>query len=158
MYSAIELINTIIMPFTLLYGIMFLVLFAQKYLREYRRNKRLLFTQSEIKDKKNEINLIIISTEKGDNIDNIIINTKELLSIFSIYNEIAVGINEGIYDETYTKLTIGYEMISFYKKNRFVVSQEKEVEMQRFLPLEILLERWSNSDNRQHSSFRRRKY
>lgn len=130
-----EMISTLILPFMVLYLFMFAMLLGQRYIRAYSRNKRLQFTQEEVKDKSKEISTLIDDSSFSTTI-----------RVFSLYNELAVGINEGLYDELYIKMVLGYDMVAFYKKNYNIVASlaEDESNFTRFMPLELLLKKWDN--------------
>lgn len=151
MYSIeiiIELIATLITPITLLYIFIFLAIFGRRYLRTYTRNKTLVFTQEEIKDRRKEILSIMNDIRFSDlhTPDNSTIRRIERISY--LLNELAVGINVGLYDELYVRMVLGYEMIDFYKKyyRAIVFKPDNEDLSSRFMPLELLLKRWDKND------------
>ena len=53
-YEMLEIFNTFIIPFLVLYFMLFLFLFGKRYLRMYDTEKRLKFTQEEVKDRRKE--------------------------------------------------------------------------------------------------------
>lgn len=51
----LEMFNTFIIPFLVLYIMLFLILFGKWHLRMYDTEKRLKFTQEEVKDRRKEV-------------------------------------------------------------------------------------------------------
>lgn len=51
----LEIFNTFIIPFLVLYIMLFLILFGKRHLRMYDTEKRLKFTQEEVKDRRKEV-------------------------------------------------------------------------------------------------------
>lgn len=163
MYS-LEVLGNIITPLLLMYIFIFIFMYGQRYLRTYSRNKMLKFTQEEVKEKRKEIATImqgiqepkerVIPWEKQD------YYADGVIKIFSLYNEIAVGINEGLYDELYVKMVMGYEMMDFYKYNyKIVVSTlDTDKNLSRFMPLELLLKRWDSGDAPSYRFNKHRRY
>ena len=54
-YEMLETFNTFIIPFLVLYIMLFFILFGKRYLRMYDTEKRLKFTQEEVKDRRKEV-------------------------------------------------------------------------------------------------------
>lgn len=69
-----------------------------------------------------------------------------VFEVFTLYNELAVGISAGIYDELYIKMVMGNQIMIFYKKyyHRLMSSFHKDT---FFMPLELLLKRWDEEGN-----------
>lgn len=155
-----ELITSIL----LMYILIFIVLYGQRYLRTYTRNKVLKFTQEEVKEKRKEIATIMkeidVPKERVIPWDNQGYFADSVIKIFSLYNEIAVGINEGLYDELYIKMVMGYEMMDFYKYNyKIVVSTlDTDRDLSRFMPLELILKRWDSGDAPSYRFNKHRRY
>ncbi len=142
-----DLINIFIMPFTIIYVTMFIMVYGQKYVRIYTRNKILRFTQEEVKEKRKEIDEVYTEIQMQKNshkvFDDTFLIEEKIVKIFKLYNEMAVGINEGLYDEDYVKMVIGYDMMDFYKEYYRVIVYSSE-QSSRFLSLELLLKKWDD--------------
>lgn len=160
-----DLLN-LITPILLIYILLFVVLLGQKYLRVYNRNKVLKFTQEEIKEKKREIkNLekIILQQDafqhNKNNLRNFDVNEQltYIYEVFNLYNELAVGINEGLYDELYVKMVMGIEMIGFYKNNYNKINSSIENNT-IFMPLELLLKKWDSNEGPSYQFRNNRRY
>lgn len=140
---------------TVLYISMIILLFLQRYIKINARNKVLQFTQEEIKEKKKTITKLFQNYKES--------NYKELSNIYEIldlYNELAVGINEGLYDELYVKMVLGHSMINIYKKYYDeVISLQLDFEDDTlFMPLELLLKKWGSNDGPSYRFNYRRRY
>ena len=137
-----SLINSLLVPILFVYVLVFIILFGQRYLRSYSRNKLLKFTQEEVKEKRKEIDDLIYGRKLNLSNDSSIPITR----VFALYNELAVGINEGIYDERYVRMVLGYEMVDFYKAYyKYIVTQsDTDIVSGRFMPLELLLKKWDD--------------
>lgn len=153
-YEMMNLMGSIITPITLLYIFLFLLSYGRKYLGTYSKNKTLMFTQAEVKELQKEISHLTRTIEA--NIQEY--NEPEKISaesmifierLFSLYNELAVGINVELYDELYIRMVLGYEMINFYKKyyKAIVFGSNFEDILSRFMPLELLLKKWDSEDS-----------
>lgn len=160
--SAIELMNILIIPITLFYFLVFIMFYGQKYIRTYTKNKILKFTQEEVKEKRKEIADIVDRIKFVDKDDEFWEKEQynSIIKIFSLYNELAVGINEGLYDELYIKMVMGYDMTSFYKYNyKMVVSTvDMDIGSTRFMPLELLLKKWDSGDAPSYRFNKHRRY
>ena len=158
-----ELLREVVMMVPLFYIIIIILSFGQKYFRIYTKNKMLKFTQEEVKEKRKEVSAmmdeILIEHTKNMSRDDAYYAFTPIVQIFSIYNELAVGINEGLYDELYIKMVLGYEMIDFYKNyyEKIVSTLGAENISNRFMPLELLLKRW-DSDNAPSYRLKNRRY
>lgn len=152
--ESLNFMVSIITPIILIYILMFVIILGQRYLRIYSRNKTLKFTQEEIKEKKREISNLRknvtqqeTSQEKGKFLWEFGVDEQlqYLYEVFNLYNELAVGINEGLYDELYVKMVMGNEMMIFYKRynNNLITSMENDT---IFMPLELLLKKWDNNE------------
>lgn len=154
----LDIISTLITPITLLYILLFLIVFGRMYLKTYNRNRLLVFTQEEIKDRRKEISSLMedIRSTNFQTSDSLLIRQIERISY--LYNELAVGINEGLYDELYIRMVLGYEMIDFYKKyyKTIAFTPDNDGLSSRFMPLELLLKRWDKSDTPSYT-FRNRR-
>lgn len=152
MYSrSLDLFLSMIYPFILIYILMFIILIASRYLKAYTKNKRLIFTQEAITQKRKEIDIAIEKLDTSFEGNRFLNETSgqveaTIIRILSIYNEFAIGINEGIYDELYVKMTLGYDMIDFYKRYGYGINHAIENPLSRFLPLELLLKRWDSDE------------
>lgn len=125
------------------------MLLSQRYIKAYTRNRMLKFTQEEVKDKSKEI-----STMTSD------LSTSKIIRIFSLYNELAVGINEGLYDELYINMVLGYDMITFYKEYYKIIASTSDMEtnLRRFMPLELLLKKWDSEGAPSYRFNKHRRY
>lgn len=144
----LDIIATLITPIMLLYIFLFLMMFGRKYLRTYNRNKTLAFTQEEIKDRRKEISSIMNEINIASLENPSCLPIRQIERISYLYNELAVGINEGLYDELYIRMVLGYEMIDFYKKyyKAIMFTPDNEDLSSRFMPFELLLKRWDKND------------
>jgi len=143
-YYSIILIAILMMPF--LYIFMSLLSIVHRYIREYNRSRVLKFAQEEVKSIRIKIDNLRIRRMSDQD--------AEILSLVFHFNEMAIGINEGLYDEIYVKMSLGYEMMYYYGiyrshkpfqsfENMELECRLKEKEV--FLPLELLLKKWDNS-------------
>lgn len=158
MYN-LELLISVVYPFTLLYILLFIIILASRYLKAYNRNKTLVFTQDAIAQKRKDIDVAIekmIASFDGDRSHGDL-SEQIIIRILSIYNELAIGINEGIYDELYVKMALGYDMIDFYKRYGYGINHSIENPLIRFLPLELLLKRWDSDEAPSYRMNKRRK-
>lgn len=159
-----EIISTLFLPILIVYLFFFVILFGQKYMREYMRNKTLRFTQEEVKDKRKEIAEILGKEETF--INNSILKQadetqiRKIIKVFSLYNELAVGINEGLYDELYVKMVLGFEMTNFYKDyySTTVLTVSSEKFSSYFMPLELLLKKWDSDESPSYRVGKHRRY
>lgn len=159
-----EIISTLFLPFLIVYLFFFVILFGQKYMREYMRNKTLRFTQEEVKDKRKEIAEILGKEETF--INNSILKQadetqiRKIIKVLSLYNELAVGINEGLYDELYVKMVLGFEMTNFYKNyySTTVLTVSSEKFSSYFMPLELLLKKWDSDESPSYRVRKHRRY
>ncbi len=160
----IDYMISLITPIILLYVLMFVIVLGQRYLKIYNKNKILKFTQEEIKEKKKEIlnikNLMVEKSYIGEMSPLDLYENKHFqyaYEIVSLYNELAVGINEGIYDELYVKMIMGNEMMFFYKKyyNQLISSIEYDT---IFIPLELLLKKWDSNKGPSYKVKNNRRY
>lgn len=151
-YEHIQLVNSMIMPILVLYMFVFMLFYTRKYIRLYARGKVLRFTQEEVKERKKEILKIVellvkSSVEKNIPWQKDLNRERAVYELFSIYNEFAVGINEGIYDEVYIRMVCGHEMIMYYKRyynEIYSFSDDFQQEI-LFMPLELLLKKWDDN-------------
>lgn len=149
MLSPSELISLLLFLVSL-YLLLLAVLIGKRYLRIYSKDKKLKFTQEEVRQRRKDIaelkkNLteqeFLSKSEpfpweiEGD------LQLQYIFEVFNLYNELAVGISAGIYDELYIKMAMGNQMIAYYKKyyHRLMGSFHKDT---FFMPLELLLKRW----------------
>lgn len=153
-YEMMSLMGSIITPITLLYIFLFLLSYGRKYLRTYSRNKTLMFTQAEVKELQKEISYLTQTIESGmqerNKSERIVGKSMIFIErLFSLYNELAVGISVELYDELYVRMVLGYEMICFYKKYYKTIAFDSNIEdrSSRFMPLELLLKKWDSEDN-----------
>ncbi len=132
------------------YLIFFIIIWGNRYLKVYSKNKKLKFTQEEIRQRRKEI-----ADLKKNIAEQEMLCSREnfpwefegntqlqyIFEVFSLYNELAVGINAGIYDELYIKMVMGNQISVFYKKyyHRLMATFNKDT---FFMPLELLLKRW----------------
>ena len=150
-YEMMSLMGSIITLITLLY---IFLSYGRKYLRTYSKNKTLMFTQAEVKELQREISKltqIIESSMQERNKSETIVGESMIFieRLFSLYNELAVGISVELYDELYVRMVLGYEMICFYKKYYKTIAFDSNIENRssRFMPLELLLKKWDSEDN-----------
>lgn len=125
----------------------------RNFLKIYYRNKTLKFTQKEVKEKQqkidnitNELNSMEENCRKPRDVSKNYINT--IVKVLYLYNELAVGIKEGLYDELYIKMILGFDMIDFYKRYYNLVASvpRTEKKISRFMPLELLLKKWDTDE------------
>nr|DAE86076.1 MAG TPA: protein of unknown function DUF4760 [Caudoviricetes sp.] len=155
--NSIELVSTLFIPISLLYIFIFIVLYGHKYLKSYERNRILIFTQTELKEKMKEIHYITQKTHFNkqhfsysndfDQHDHAI---DEVLYIMSLYNELAVGIHENLYNENYIKMVIGYDMMKFYQEFYPNVLKSYDIYTAKFFHLELLLNSWYNDTDKRY--------
>lgn len=151
--NEIKLFSTLIIPLLALYLLLFLSVHSRRYFRLFIRNKIIVFTQREIKEIRSEIDSICcksgLKLQKEDNTFSEDQKTA-ITKIFSLYNEIAVGITAGLYDERYVQIVLGYEMLDFYNDfyKMIVFSSNVHIErwVDRYRPLELLLRKWNRND------------
>lgn len=140
------------------------VLIIQK---DMKVQKKLTVTRQEVKSILEEINNI--SCNNGvvtmDNVpwhNKYAENSEALYGILWRYNELAIGINMGIYDELYVKLTLKHQMMNFYKKHyhKLLINLERDTYIDpytNFIYLELLLKKW-DTENSSYDSKRLRRY
>ena len=127
------------------YTILVFLFFIRRYLQEYRNNKRLIFTRDSIKEIRTQINVTLY--EKQYNGQDWVYPEKDIEYVMSLYNELAVGINEGLYDELYVKVILGKQMINFYNRNIGCITvDDYDSDDSQYMPLEFLLKRWDSKD------------
>mgnify|MGYP004478721797 CR=1 FL=1 len=165
-YEMLEIFNTFIIPFLVLYFMLFLFLFGKRYLRMYDTEKRLKFTQEEVKDRRKEILILKdkileldLSPGKVD-VGNVRRAKYQdyIIRTFTIYNELIVGIYTGIYDENYIKMAIGTEILDFYKMYADILVNNASYRNERFMALEMLLKEWEKEGFSVVRKNRRRMY
>lgn len=165
-YEMLETFNTFIIPFLVLYIMLFFILFGKRYLRMYDTEKRLKFTQEEVKDRRKEVLILKdkileldLSPGKMD-VGNVCRAKYQdyIIRTFSIYNELVVGIYTGIYDENYIKMAIGTEMLDFYKMYANILVNNESYRNERFMALEMLLKEWEKEGFSVVRKSRRRMY
>ena len=109
-------------------------------LGEHLRSQRLKFTQAEVKERRREIERLWteIETHKYQSIS---LSLPAINSIFSIYNDLIIGIYEGLFDERYVKMTIGHEILTFYQEyGRRIGSYENKTG--KSMAMEMMLKKW----------------
>lgn len=148
---SLEYYLSLILPIALIYVLIFIMMVASRYLKEYTKNKTLIFTQDAITQRRKEIDVAIESLRSAMSGKRLPWEASEqesviIIRVLSIYNEFAIGINEGIYDELYVKMALGYDMIDFYKRYGYGINHAIENPLSRFLPLELLLKRWDSDE------------
>lgn len=165
-YDLIYNLTSLTSAMTIMVGLLYILLSVQRYFRSVNNNRILKFTQEEVKDKKKEIGYLRKNTPNLE-ISNSVIGIywdfegndqqKCLYEIFNLYNELAVGINEGLYNELYVKMVLGNEMMSFYKKygSNLVSSIENDT---LFMPLELLLKKWDSDESPRYTIRNHRRY
>lgn len=137
--------------FLVIYLILVIFIFLRQYLKSYRYNKRLIFTRDSLKELKQQIDDITDMScmnriEMADPYDNL--PKRDAEKILSLYNEYAIGINEGLYDELYIKLIMGKQMTSFYKRFNRAIMEDNQIfdDDSQYIPLELLLKRWDSNE------------
>lgn len=143
---------------------MFFIVFIniKHFILMYIKNKRLKFTQNDLKEKRKEIIKTIDEINLIEKTNRIPWRDSDLrykiINVFSIYNELAFGINEELYDEMYVKMTLGYDMMDFYKRYYSLIVEKLDFEnsSSRFMPLELLLKKWDSNDTSYHFNKNRR--
>ena len=70
-----------------------------------------------------------------------------IYDILSIFNKIALAIEQGIYDENYVEITIGREMRIIHKKSLQVIRKMRHAsgDDELFLAIELLLKEWDRN-------------
>ena len=149
MYSVFDMVSLII-PLIAVYLLFCVIFLGIRYLKIYSKDKKLKFTQEEIRQRRKDI------TELKKNIaEQEILGKSEnfpwefegnaqlqyVFEVFNLYNELAVGINSGIYDELYIKMVMGNQIMIFYKKYYQRLMSSFDIDT-FFMPLELLLKRW----------------
>ena len=135
--------------------VMIAIILIKDAIREYFRNQRLKFTQAEVKERRREIEKL--KTEfinKEHHITNLDQDHASLLkSIFYIYNDLIIGIYEGLFDERFVKMTLGREILEFYKKYVSEIALSNNVEWES-MAIEMMLSKWDREgymfDSRQY--------
>lgn len=142
----------------ILYAILIVLFYTTRYVRTYTYNKRLIFTRDSIKELRKEIDDVLYRhgdydfLSKGQYLDdsislNPMSKGKQIEIVMSLYNELAVGINEGLYDELYVKIIIGRQMTVFYKKfYKTIMENNTKGDESLYIPLELLLRKWDSKD------------
>lgn len=159
------------------------LVFTFRYFRSLKRSQTLKFTQEAARSVSKEIEEFYSRYECDERWTNAVdrnimdeiltetINPKDIdkriprirvdcLSVLALCNELAVGINEGLYDEKYIRLVLGYKMLDFYKKY-YVTLFHKTGEWDRlnqFMALELLLSKWTSDNFVADSIDKHRKY
>lgn len=149
MYAEAEMLITIMGLVMLLYAFILVWLLIKRLIRIYSRNQCLKFTRSEVKEKRKEVETLqarlikevcydLTDFHENTEVEN---NYRIINNIFYIYNDLIIGIYEGLFDERYVKMTIGQEILMFYKRyGRIIVENEKREG--QFLALEMMLKKW----------------
>lgn len=145
----IYLLTTLMTPVLLLYAFVIVLTYGKRYLKSNHWNKVLQFTQGEVKDKQREINSLEDSLLMSE--ENKFWHTSQtsevVLRIFTLYNELAVGIGTGLYDEDYVRMVMGYDMKMFYKENYAIIHETTADKFPtRFITLELLLKDWDEKE------------
>ena len=152
---AFDLVLELIRLMTILYVIMLAYILIRRGIRTYSRSQCLKFTQGEVKEKRKEVETlrtqliekkfryeatdIIRFNEFNNEFNNAYLQI--INNIFYIYNDLIIGIYEGLFDERYVKMTIGQEILMFYKKyGKFLASNEKRED--KCMALEMMLKKW----------------
>lgn len=158
-YEMLNILNIIIVPFTLMYFCLFVVMLGRKYLRLNSHNKVLRFTQEELKGVRSDIDRfnMCIQRQRNASQDDADSLHYEIVHILSVYNELAIGIQEGLYDESYIRMTIGFDMIDFYKTYYKYFMDEIKINEERYMYLGLLLKRWDTNGNSPYRLQRRGK-
>ena len=133
-----DMIQLAIAVFTtvLLLCIFVMLTYGRLFIQDYKRNKTLRFTQEETKQIRIEIDNFRRKEAR--------VYQVEIHSLISHFNEIAVGINKELYDETYVRMVLGHEMMGFYREYRKDATDYVFYDEDAFLPLELLLKRWDS--------------
>lgn len=159
------------------------LLVAIKYLRAFKRSQTLKFTQEAVRSVSKEIKEFYIRYDRNEQRSekfNIRSSDETLwekmdpeymdgrnprvridcVSIMTLCNELAVGISEGLYDERYVHLVLGYQMLDFYKEYYGTIMRTTGEwdRLNRFMALELLLSKWASDDFVADSINKRRKY
>lgn len=154
MFKFLEFFESIIYPISIIYLSSIIFILVKNHIRNDRLHKKLIFTKENVAEKKREINLLIerISALEQDEKHSQVYEKRcnDIVKVLLLYNELAAGINEGFYDETYIRITLEYDMIDFYKKyysqiHRYCRHHEKwdiTTNYRVFMPLELLLKKW----------------
>jgi len=153
-YDVFDFISLVI-PLIAVYLLFCVIFLGIRYLKIYSKDKKLKFTQEEIRQRRKDIADLkknISEQEilgKSENFPWEFEGNSQLqyvFEVFTLYNELAVGISAGIYDELYIKMVMGNQIMIFYKKyyHRLMSSFHKDT---FFMPLELLLKRWDEEGN-----------
>lgn len=147
---------------------------ASKYLRLFKKSQTMKFTQEAVRAIRQDINDVNNRSQHPDScfferhdahydfvehrFRDMISNANydmqrtytlsDCLTILALYNELAVGINAGLYDKKYVQMVLGDQMLEFYKKYYgAIISVTTELDsMRRFMALELLLKDWAKYD------------
>lgn len=133
-YTA-DLIFVYLMFISGFFLLLLVIMLIKNTLRDYFRSQRLKFTQAEVKDRRKEIENL--QSEISDNH----MDPSVIKSIFYNYNDLIIGIYEGLFDEHYVKMTIGYEILMFYQKYGTTIASYVNKESES-LALEMMLKKW----------------
>ena len=132
-----------------------LTILIRRGIRTYSRSQCLKFTQGEVKEKRKEVETlrtqliekkfryeatdIIRFNEFNNEFNNAYLQI--INNIFYIYNDLIIGIYEGLFDERYVKMTIGQEILMFYKMYGKIIASNEKKEGQ-CMALEMMLKKW----------------
>ncbi|MCL2397352.1 MAG: hypothetical protein FWC93_04725 [Defluviitaleaceae bacterium] len=149
---------TVATSLLVVYVITFLSIFILWYARVYSRNKILKFTQEEVKELRTKV-IGLWSTDIDDYL-------YEIRLLIIHFDELAVGINEGLYDEAYIRMVLGHDMMRLYRIfQKMIIKDMKEAPYrpfgmsvldelddylsaeQNFISLELLLKKWDRNES-----------
>ena len=146
MFNLIEVLQSVVVMYI---SLLFFIV-VQKHIRAERLYKKLKFTKEDVTERRKEI--VLLMNEIHATEDQVDCNYKiiredayrnNVVKVLSLYVELAVGINEGIYDEKYIKIVLGTDMMDFYKKYyEHFNHYEIERVYRNFMCLEHLLKKW----------------
>lgn len=159
MLEFLDMFSNLIYPFSIIYISMIILILVQRYIRNQNNYKKLEFTKEDVNERRREIAPLIKRINEIEAQDYIEIKSKSgkaemynnIMRVLTLYNELAAGINEGIYDEKYIRILLGYEMKHFYKNyysklhyshNRHIYIEDIDSRYHNFLSLELLLKKW----------------
>lgn len=153
MLDTIEMMS-FAMQLILIYSLMFIILLGRRYLRSYQKIQKLKFTREEVKEVRLEIAPLkkIYKEIKPRSFydyfdeeipDYVIDESIECVEdILRIYNDLAFGIREGLFDESYIRNALGADMMYFYTEYDSLINISYR--QSSFIPLEFLLKSWGN--------------
>ena len=153
LYDIFDIVN-LLTPVVLIYGIVIFALFFSRRIKTKSNQERLEFTSREIESAIKKIKSYpqfqgqsLLSLEYYEKVHEFIDEINSIYDILSIFNKIALAIEQGIYDENYVEITIGREMRIIHKKSLQVIRKMRHAsgDDELFLAIELLLKEWDGN-------------